>query len=170
MSAELSTVDHTHPDGPAVNLTVIGHHDMSRLVLMLMHGNCEQAGLGRKLIDRLKRSPAGRATLGLLNDHGGPNFTGATTKEARRWRAIDQLDELMAERERLRWLVGALLDPWPDNDVEPDVGILQTSRDFVIGLCAAHEKNPGWKHVDIAAMEWPDDEASIRPPDAEPSW
>ena len=71
MSYHLGNVDH---EAMRVTLTVEGSHDMSRLVQLLVHGNCEQAELGYRLVRRLKRTRRGIFVLRLLAAHGGPRF------------------------------------------------------------------------------------------------
>jgi hypothetical protein len=76
MSYETRAYDNEHGD-PVVVLVATGTHDVSRLVQMLAHGNCEQFDLSQKVIRQLRRHNAGRAALRLLRDHGGPDFTQA---------------------------------------------------------------------------------------------
>lgn len=74
MSYEARTYDDEHGD-PVVVLVVKGVHDVSRIVQALTHGNCEQAGVGFRLVRMLKRHNRGRMALALLKAHGGADFT-----------------------------------------------------------------------------------------------
>lgn len=60
---------------PIVVMVVDGNHDVSRLVAMLNRGNCEQGGVGEKLLRQLRRHNGGCDALALLKAHGGPDFT-----------------------------------------------------------------------------------------------
>lgn len=70
------TYDNEHGD-PVVVLVVTGTHDVSRIVQALTAGNCEQSGLGERIVKMLKRHNKGRLALALLKAHGGADFTDA---------------------------------------------------------------------------------------------
>lgn len=74
MSYDIRSYD-TDEGDPVVVMVVKGTHDVSRLVQMLTHGNCDQAHEGFRLIARLKRHNKGRMALALLKAHGGADFT-----------------------------------------------------------------------------------------------
>jgi hypothetical protein len=73
MSFESRAYDNDHGD-PVVVLVVEGTHDVSRLVNLLMRGNCEQIDLGDTVLRQVRRHNGGRAALQLLAAHGGPDF------------------------------------------------------------------------------------------------
>ncbi len=76
MSYESRAYDNAHGD-PVVVLVATGTHDVSRLVNLLNGGspNCEQRGLGHRVLGQVRRHNAGRLALELLRSHGGPDFT-----------------------------------------------------------------------------------------------
>lgn len=76
MSYETRSYDDEHGD-PVVVLVASGTHDVSRLVALLHRGNCEQLGIGDRMLRQVRRHNGGRAALKLLASHGGPDFTEA---------------------------------------------------------------------------------------------
>lgn len=80
MSYGFTTKDlQTEHDGavPTLTITVEGTHDISRMVNLLGTGNCEQGDLQRRVVRSLRRLDGGRAALGLLKRHGGPDLLAA---------------------------------------------------------------------------------------------
>ena len=73
MSYETRAYDNEHGN-PVVVLVATGTHDVSRLVNLLMSGNCEQVSLGHTVRAQVRRHNGGRAALQLLAAHGGPDF------------------------------------------------------------------------------------------------
>lgn len=72
MSYETRAYDNEHGN-PVVVLVATGTHDVSRLVNLLSSGNCEQVGLGQRVLRQVRRHSGGRAALQLLAAHG-PDF------------------------------------------------------------------------------------------------
>jgi hypothetical protein len=104
---------------PVVVLVVIGTHDVSRLVNLLVgkmagHPVCEQISVGQRVLRQVRRHNGGRAALQLLAAHGGPQLlyepdpdlqrSADLIGELRRSLASAQRerDEAQAEVERLR--------------------------------------------------------------------
>lgn len=75
MSYETRAYDTPGYGDPVVVVVAAGTHDVSRLVALLQRGNCEQVGLGAKVLQQVRRHNGGQAALRLLRDHGGPDFT-----------------------------------------------------------------------------------------------
>lgn len=77
MSYQTTAYDVPSHFGPApvVILTVQGTHDVSRIVSLLVSGNCEQLDVGHDLSAQLRQHSGGRVALELLNRHGGPDLT-----------------------------------------------------------------------------------------------
>ncbi|MEM9468014.1 MAG: hypothetical protein AAGA90_21780 [Actinomycetota bacterium] len=68
-------------------------------------------------------------------------------------RIIDEVDATTDETEvdRLRWLVGVLLEFWTD-DAEPEVGLPLSERDVIIRNVVEIPENPGWTAAQIRAL------------------
>lgn len=79
MAYESRAYDNEHGD-PVVVLVTTGTHDVSRL-MQLFAGHtkghlalCEHATVAETMLRQVKRHNGGRAALGLLRQHGGPDF------------------------------------------------------------------------------------------------
>jgi hypothetical protein len=73
MAYETRAYDNEHGD-PVIVLVATGTHDVSRLMLLLSNGNCEQVDLAYHVLRQVRRHNGGRAALQLLAAHGGPDL------------------------------------------------------------------------------------------------
>lgn len=139
MSYQTSAYDKVNDDGfppdPVVVLVVEGTHDVSRLVNLLMSGNCEQVGLGEQVLRQVRRHSGGQAALRLLAAHGGPDLLTELGKDEPSDQYRDVVLHMLAlAPDEYRQCIVAARASMSDGDYAKNNGRAEMIRVFATGL------------------------------------